>query len=312
MLEQLGITLFKIDLPFRLNHVNCFMAEGENGWTLIDAGLNNASTRDLWEEQLRGKEVTDLLITHYHPDHFGYAGGLQQKTKARVSMTKTDAEAGFIVWTDAYIQNLFQNYQTAGIPIEIANQMVSNTAEFQQLVTPQPTINHYFSENKKVVIGHYEYEVIAAPGHSDGMVCFYNAEKSVLLSADHILPKITPNISYWFHGDDNPLQSYLTSLKQLKQLDVEYVIPSHGKPFYGANERIDELLKHHEERLEETLVAIGPESTIYEVCNRLFRPGLTVHETRFAIGETLAHLEHLRLDGKCQKELKDGKWIYFV
>ena len=70
--------------------------EEENGWTLIDAGLNNASTRELWAEQLRGKEVTDLFITHYHPDHFGYAGGLQQKTKARVSMTKTDAETGFI------------------------------------------------------------------------------------------------------------------------------------------------------------------------------------------------------------------------
>ena len=101
MLEQLGITLLKIDLPFRLNHVNCFMAEGENGWTLIDTGLNNSYTRELWEAQLRGKEVTDLFITHYHPDHFGYAGGLQQKTKARVSMSKTDAESGFTVWTDA-------------------------------------------------------------------------------------------------------------------------------------------------------------------------------------------------------------------
>jgi glyoxylase-like metal-dependent hydrolase (beta-lactamase superfamily II) len=312
MLEQLGITLLKIDLPFRLNHVNCFMAEGENGWTLIDTGLNNAATRALWAEQLRDKEVTDLFITHYHPDHFGYAGGLQQKTNARVSMTKTDAETGFKVWTDTYIQNLLQNYQTAGIPNETALQMVSNTAEFQQLVTPQPTIHHYFTEHEKVPIGHYEYEVIAAPGHSDGMVCFYNAEKNVLLSADHILPKITPNISYWFHGDDNPLQSYLTSLEEMKQLDVAYVIPSHGKPFYGANDRIDELLKHHEERLEETIAAIGSESTVYEVCNRLFRPGLTVHETRFAIGETIAHLEYLWHDGKCHKELKDGKWVYFV
>lgn len=312
MLEQLGITLLRIDLPFRLNHVNCFIAKGESGWTLIDTGLNNEPTRALWAEQLRDKEVTDLFITHYHPDHFGYAGGLQQKTNARVSMTKTDAETGFKVWTDAYIQNLLQNYQTAGIPDETALQMVSNTAEFQQLVTPQPTIHHYFTEHEKVPIGHYEYEVIAAPGHSDGMVCFYNAEKSVLLSADHILPKITPNISYWFHGDDNPLQSYLTSLKEMKQLDVAYVIPSHGKPFYGANDRIDELLKHHEERLEETIVAIGSESTVYEVCNRLFRPGLTVHETRFAIGETIAHLEYLLHDGKCQKELKGGKWIYFV
>ena len=113
--------------------------------------------------------------------------------------------------------------------------MVSNTAEFKQLY-PQPTINHYFSENEKVPIGHYEYEMIAAPGHSDRMDCFYNGEKSVLLSADHISLKITPTISYWFHGDANPLQSYLTSLKKMKQLDVDYVIPSQGKLFYGAND----------------------------------------------------------------------------
>ena len=92
------------------------------------------------------------------------------------------------------------------------------------------------------------------------MVCYSSVEKCVLLSADHISPKITPNIPYWFHGDDNPLQSYLTSSKMMKQLDVTYVIPSHGKPFYGANDRIDELFKHTEERLEETIATIGPES----------------------------------------------------
>lgn len=78
MLEKLGVEAVRIDLPFRLNHVNCFMAENEQGWTVIDAGLNNDDTRALWERKLDGKKVTDLLVTHYHPDHFGYAGGLQE------------------------------------------------------------------------------------------------------------------------------------------------------------------------------------------------------------------------------------------
>ena len=114
-------------------------------------------------------------------------------------MTKTDAEAGFIVWTDAYIQNLFQNYQTAGIPIEIANQMVSNTAEFQQLVTPQPTINHYFSENEKVLIGHYEYEVLAAPDIRMGWSAFIMLKK-VYYCLQDISPKITPRFRIGFMG----------------------------------------------------------------------------------------------------------------
>ncbi|MCZ2259515.1 MBL fold metallo-hydrolase [Sporosarcina sp. G11-34] len=310
MLEQLGIELVKIDLPFRLNHVNCFMAEGENGWTIIDAGLNNAYTKDKWKEQIHGKEITDLFITHYHPDHFGHAGELQKMTNAEVSMTQIDSEMAFQVWTDEYIGNLYKDYKTAGIPIEMANHMANNTAEFKQLVTPYPTINHYFVEGQKVPIGPYEYEVIVTPGHAEGMVCFYNTEKNVLLSADHILPKITPNISYWFHGDPNPLKSYLSSLKSMKKLDANYVIPSHGKPFYGANDRIDELLAHHEERLEETLDVIVAGSTVYEACNRLFNFKLTVHESRFAIGETLAHLEYLRAAGECQREKRGEEWIY--
>ncbi len=310
MLEQLAITPIKVDLPFRLNHVNCFMAEGENGWTIIDAGLNNAYTAKLWEEQIEGKEITDLFITHYHPDHFGYAGSLQQKTGAQVSMSKIDADAGFNAWTDEFIGTLLGNYELSGIPDAIGRQMMENTDTFKSLIMPTPRVDHFFVEGEKVPIGRYEYEVILTPGHSEGMVCFYNDETKVLLSADHILPRITPNISYWYHGDDNPLKSYLTSLKDMKKLDAQYVIPSHGKPFYGANKRIDEIIAHHDERLAETKKAIQEESTVYEVFKRLFEWELTIHETRFAVGETLAHLEYLRHAGECRREKKGNEWIY--
>ena len=311
MLEQLGITPIRVELPFRLNHVNCFMAEGENGWTVIDTGLNNAYTTQLWDEKLQGKKVTDILLTHYHPDHFGHAGALQQKTGARVSMSKIDAEASVKAWSDEFIKSIHSYYTASGIPLEIGEQMVQNTAEFKPLVSPAPRIDHYFEEDEKVQIGKYQYEIIPAPGHSDGMVCFYNAEKNVLLSADHILPRITPNISYWFHGDSNPLKSYLASLKSMKNLNADYVVPSHGKPFYGANDRIDEIVKHHDNRLEETMAALGKGSTVHEVYGRLFQWELTVHEMRFAAGETIAHLEYLRHAGDCNREMQDGKWIYF-
>ncbi|NEU32236.1 MBL fold metallo-hydrolase [bacterium LRH843] len=312
MLEQLGITLIRVELPFRLNHVNCFMAEGENGWTIIDTGLNNHDTRELWDQYISGKEISNLFITHYHPDHLGYAGGLQEVTGAKLSMSQIDAEAGLKAWTDEFIGKIGANYKKAGIPVEMADEMIKNTTDFKPLVNPLPKVDHFFADGEKVLFGRYEYEIIFTPGHSDGMVSFYNAEKSVLLSADHILPRITPNISYWFHGDENPLASYLSSLKDMKQLDVDFVIPSHGKPFHGANKRIDELITHHKVRLEETLKAIEAGSTVFDVCNRLFRPGLTVHETRFAIGETMAHLEYLRHAGECRRESREGEWVYLV
>lgn len=310
MLDQLGIESIRIDLPFRLNHVNCFMAEGETGWTIIDAGLNNDYTRGLWNQQIGKRDVTDLLITHYHPDHFGYAGGLQKKTGAKVSMTKTDANSGLSSWESEFLETMPDHYKASGVPDEKSAQMAGNTADFQPLVNPLPKIDHYFEEGETVPIGKYEYEVIFTPGHSDGMVCFYNGDKNVLLSADHILPRISPNISYWYHGDENPLASYLTSLDKIKALDAEFVIPSHGKPFYGANSRIEELKTHHAERLEETAEVLLETATVYGACERLFNRPLTIHEMRFAVGETLAHLEFLRHAGECEREMDNGVWHY--
>src|SRR5690625_518408 len=120
LLEKLGVQLVKLDLPFRLNHVNCFLAEGEDGWVVIDAGLHNEATIKRWEQALAGKTVTDLYVSHYHPDHFGYIGGLQQKMGVesgiipRVSMSKVDAEAGLSDRSDRLVETLHNDYETLG------------------------------------------------------------------------------------------------------------------------------------------------------------------------------------------------------
>lgn len=311
MLDELGIIPVRIELPFRLNHVNCLLAEGKDGWTIVDAGLHDQRTVDHWDRLLEGKKVEDILITHYHPDHFGYAGGLQQKTGARVSMSKTDAKAGMKAWTDDFLSEIQRNYGFAGIPEDTARDMTENTRSFVNRATPYPDIDHFFEEGELLSIGRYEYEVIFTPGHSDGLVVFYSKEKNVLLSTDHILPKITPNIAYWFHGIENPLGAYIESLKKVKKHDADLVIPCHGKPFHGANERIDEILEHHNERLAKTLDLIKGRATIYEVSKKLFNKELNTHETRFAVGETLAHLEYLRNLGEINREMQDGTWVYF-
>ncbi|WAA09748.1 MBL fold metallo-hydrolase [Fervidibacillus albus] len=312
MLEQIGLKLVRLDLPFRLNHVNCLLAEGEKGWVVIDTGLNNEYSKQRWKEELEGKEVSDIFVTHYHPDHFGYAGGLQLQTGANVSMPKIDAENGLKVWTDQFLNQLHDHYASAGIPKPIATAMVENTREFVQRVTPYPTITHYFQEGERFQIGKLEYEVLFTPGHSDGLIVFYNQEKNVLLSTDHILPKITPNISYWFHGDPNPLATYFRSLQKIKELDADFVIPGHGKTFHGANDRINAIIKHHEDRLAKTLDALKEKSTVYDVSKALFPKIETIHETRFAVGETIAHLEFLRTKGEINREEKDGQFYYFV
>lgn len=310
LLDKLGIKLIKLDLPFRLNHVNCFLAKGENGWIVIDTGLHNEQTVKRWNQELAGKNVSHIFITHYHPDHFGYAGGLQKKTGAKVCMSKVDSDMGLIAWRENFLNELSGHYQLAGIPVEIGNAMIENTREFVPRVTPYPFVSHYFREGEMVVIGKLEYEVIFTPGHSDGLFVFFNQEHKVLLSTDHILPKITPNISYCFHGDENPLKTYLKSLEKIRKLNAELVVPSHGQYFYNANKRINEIKAHHEERLAKALESLRSSKTVYQVCQDLFPFIKTIHETRFAIGETIAHLEYLRNKGECNRELVNGEYVY--
>ena len=292
--------------------MNCFLAEGEKAWKVIDTGLHNKETVKRWDDELKGKEVTDIIITHYHPDHFGYAGGLQEKTGAKVSMTKIDAESGATAWSKEFLDGLGNYYALAGIPSSIAKDMIDDTRAFIPRVTPYPTIQHYLEEGDSIVIGKYEYEVFHTPGHSDGLVSFYNKDRNVLISTDHILPRITPNISYWFHGDPNPLNTYLHSLDKIQKLEAEFVIPCHGKPFYGANARIAEIKAHHEERLDFTLESVRNDSgSVYDVTKKLFAHVKTIHEVRFAVGETIAHLEYLRERGELDRELRDGVYWYF-
>lgn len=310
MLEEYGLQLVRLELPFRLNHVNCFIAEGENGRTVIDTGLHNEKTVKRWDEELNGKQVDHLLVTHYHPDHFGYAGAFQAKYDAKVSMSQIDAENGIHAWEEAFLGDLEKHYQLAGIKAKDAQEMVQNTRDFFPLVTPYPKVDHYFQEGEKLRIGKLNYEVIFTPGHSEGLVTFYNKENSILIGTDHILPRITPNISHWFHGDPNPLDSYYKSLDKIAALEVDLVIPSHGKPFTNGHQRVLELKEHHDERLEELLGNLKQPLTVFEACEKLFDKILTVHESRFAIGETLAHLEYLRLAGRCTRETKNNMYVY--
>jgi glyoxylase-like metal-dependent hydrolase (beta-lactamase superfamily II) len=309
LLTEIGVTQVTIPLPFRLNHVNCFLAEGPRGWTIIDAGLNTEVSRDIWNPIIEKHDVRDIILTHYHPDHFGFAGTLQQLTNAELWMTEVDEQAGLSYWEPESLKIVNQIYDTCGLPGHLSHELTTDEKSFNAKVKPYPTVHHHLEEGMKLLFGKHEYEVIFTPGHSDGLITLFNKENSILFSTDHILPRISPNISYWFRGISNPLGAFISSLEKVKLLDAEFLIPSHGKPFRNANQRIQELLDHHEERLTKAYEVLKQPATIYEVNSQLFRK-LTIHETRFAIGETIAHLEYLYQNNQCKKYLENGTWYY--
>ncbi|WP_077213325.1 MBL fold metallo-hydrolase [Bacillus dakarensis] len=312
MLENLDVTSVTIKLPFRLNHVNCFIAEGADGWTIIDTGLHDLEAYNSWKPFLDSRKISDIIVTHHHPDHYGFAGGLQEMTGAKVFMSKIEHETASAIIKKERDETLKENYLNCGIPKKVVEDMTNTETSFNQMVSPHPQVSGHLKAGDKFQFGRYEYEIFDAPGHADGLITFFNKENSVLFSTDHILPKITPNISYHFYGESNPLEQYITSLREYKKLEAELVIPSHGKPFKNANKRIDEILKHHDERLVQIIDIVKVPSTVFDVCLKLFGENLTSHEMRFAIGETISHLEYLINRGECSKDIFKGIFQYQV
>ena len=310
MLDKLGIEMVTIPLPFRLDHVNCFIAEGERGHVIIDTGLHDKAAISAWDEVLKKHDVTDVIVTHIHPDHSGYAGALQNRTGATLAMTETDAKVYNQIWTESALPRLEKDYQAADVPEEITNGIIDITKHFAPFISPRPTVEHFLQEGECIQLGKAQYEVMMTPGHSEGLIVLYNQQDNVLLSTDHILPRITPNISYWFYGEENPLQSFQDSLEKIKQLNAEFVIPSHGTPFYNANKRIEEIWDHHLERFEMTLDAIQGGATVFAVCETLFPFELNTYDYQFAIGEAIAHLEYLQAKGECIRTMHHGTWVY--
>src|SRR5699024_382819 len=192
-IEQYGLHLERVKLPFRLNHVNCFLAEGEDGWTLIDTGLNNSETNDLWNDTFKGKKLERIIVTHEHPDHLGSAGYLQEKYGVDIYTTKKTEEFGSYFMKDERVSHLKENYEKAAVPRSVISDLLSANDNMKRAITPLPNVTHYLKEYEKIKIGPLSYEIIYTPGHAEGLITLFNKENRILISTDHILPRITPN-----------------------------------------------------------------------------------------------------------------------
>jgi glyoxylase-like metal-dependent hydrolase (beta-lactamase superfamily II) len=185
----------------------------------------------------------------------------------------------------------------------------------QYVVPTLPDVTLHGGET--ITTGMFSFRVLWTPGHSSGHICLYEPDKKILISGDHILPTITPNVSMHTQSMENPLGRYLDSLNDIKQLDIELVLPGHEKPFTQLRRRIDEIIQHHEQRNEEILETIkGEPRTASRIAEGITWEisgswqDLPVFHQRIAIFETLAHLELMTLNGQISKIPRDGVIYY--
>lgn len=301
------IVQVRIPLPYRLNIVNCYLLRGSGGWTLLDTGLNTAAARAQWKMAMSAlnfapKDIEKIVLTHMHPDHYGMAGWWQQSADSPMPVYMPERE---IPQQQAFYRRdntaLYHQWMLdCGIDQATVDTVESALHSTRDLTQPHPSGQETLREETSVRLGARDFRAIHAPGHSDGQLIFFQEAEKLMLCGDHVLMRITPNIGSWPHTAPDPLGRFLASLRELKALDVRLALPGHKWLVTDWRGRIEELIAHHLLRLEHTLEAIGGGGhTVFDIAARIFPiDRLTPHEWRFAMAETLAHLNYLHHQGQ--------------
>lgn len=304
-----GIYWLRMPLPFALDHINLWVLEDGNGWTIIDTGLARDETKDLWRTHLDGafadRPVERIIVTHFHPDHIGNAGWLVEECEAPLWISRTEwLMHQMLFMDDRAVMHRAQidAYEEAGLGPEWTGPLRERGNTYQDRVDHAPASYTRLKEGDEIYIDERKWCVIIGSGHVQEHVCLYCPSLNVLISGDQILPRITPNISLWANDDaGDPLGDYLRSLKKFDPLPADtLVLPSHGLPFTGLPARVDQLARHHVDRLREIMAACDRPMTATDFLPILFKRELDLHQIGFAMGESLAHLTHLTRQGKLQ------------
>ncbi|MCE2782052.1 MBL fold metallo-hydrolase [Limnohabitans sp.] len=326
-----GVFWLRMGLPFALNHINLWLLRDrlphptqsgvmQEGWTAVDCGIDNAATREAWQQietqALQGLPILRVLVTHMHPDHMGLAHWLCERWQAPLWMSTSEYQSALLACSG--LSNFggdptvaFFHAHGWNRPEELA-QVKARVGYYPSMVPKIPKSYVRLMADAQVRIGDRLWQCINGYGHSPEHMALHDAQGQLLISGDMLLPSISTNVSvYAMEPDGNPLQYFLDSLDKMQHLpDETLVLPSHGRPFQGAFARIAQLRSHHAERLDELVLACSAQALCaHDALPLIFKRALDVHQTTFAMGEAVAHLNLLWLEGRLSRE-QDAAGVY--
>lgn len=299
-----GVRRIPIPLPIpALKIINAYLVEGERGWSLVDSGIHTAEAEKTLRDALAeaGLAIGDLrraFITHLHPDHLGMAGMLEAEG-VEVLMHRPEIASARYLWDKAFealglVDAFFMKH---GMPADVDQQMREAWIAMGERVDDFTLVP--IENGGEADLGGRPMRVRWTPGHTDHHAVLVDHHDALLFSGDHVLPRITSNVGLYPYTRDDPLGDFLDALRGVRDLPVKRVLPAHGDPFDDLAGRVDEILAHHDARLDAVCAALGSrERDAYGVARDLFPRLRSAHEERFALAETLAHLRYLERRGR--------------
>ncbi len=322
-----GIYQLQIPIPNNpLGHTNTYLVQGDDGYLLIDAGWDSGQAllsmkNQLAELGLTLNDISRILVTHVHGDHYGLVRTLRQHIEAEIMLHYLEAE----LLTSSYknvedtlvqIEQLFRSNGAPDDEIPVPRFPGRDRRRPTTPVMPDTTLKG----GETISAGDFKLMVLWTPGHSPGHICLYEPSRKILFAGDHVLPVITPNISLQPYSGDNPLGDFMDSLNTLKELDVELVLPAHEHTYTNLRKRIDEIIHHHQQRNLEILETLdaGPK-TAYQISRNITwvpdsggikYENLPPMDKRMAVLETLAHLKAMEVNGVVEKFTRNSTILF--
>lgn len=312
-----GIHWVRMRLPMQLNHINLWLLEDGDGWTVVDSGIRNEETTQAWETlfvgPMQGRRVKRVIVTHMHPDHIGLAGWLVRKFDAELWITRTEylmcrnlvADTGQEAPAEA-----LRFYRAAGFPEDMLENYRTRFGGFGHGVYKLPNAFRRIVEGERIAIGGNAWEVVGGNGHSPEHACLWCPQLGIFISGDQLLPKISSNVSvHPTEPEANPLQDWLDSCAKLARVVPAdaLVLPAHNEPFRKGPLRLMELIEDHEDGMEKLHALCAAPKRAVDVFPALFRSRITQGVFGMATGESLAHLNCLIARGRIRRSTdRDG------
>lgn len=314
----------RLPLPIRLNHINIYLFEDEDGWTVFDTGMDSEGCRAGWRKALTGilskRPITRIICSHFHLDHVGLAGWLYDQFAPTFCMTKKDHQRARVLISDVNRKSIKAEarfFEEHGLPRETSEAAVLIRMERRAIQSQVPSKVTLLKSGMAIRLAGREWKVLTGAGHSLEQIMLFSPADNIFVAADQVLPEITPNISVepWL-PDADPLGDFLTSLEGLRSEvpNDAFVLPGHRRPFIGLHDRIDYLQEHHAVRCQTVVDACRIEPTnTFDLIPVLFGRSLDSEVILTALGEAIAHTSYLCKSGRLERQKKgDGRYYYSV
>jgi glyoxylase-like metal-dependent hydrolase (beta-lactamase superfamily II) len=317
-----GVWWLRFPMPMSLDHINLWLLEDGDGWTVVDTCLALPEARELWERHLAGimagRPVTRVICTHMHPDHVGLAGWLCERFGCPLWMSRSESLTCRNLVADTgreAPQVALDFYRRAGYSDEHLAQYRKRIGFFGKAVSPLPDSYRRLEDLETLDIGGRYWQVIVGSGHSPEHVCLYCPALKLLISGDQVLPRITSNVSVFpTEPEGDPLKAWLYSCARLRERlpwDL-LVLPAHEAPFSGLHTRLSQLIDGHETDLQKLFDLLATPLRAIDCFPALFRREIRGGQLGLATGETLAHLNCLLGRRRIRRTLDDDGVYRYV